>query len=97
MYKSATSSLINRPDTMLGVCEGIGQTFGFHPNILRIAFAVCLLINPVAVIGTYLALGIAVAASRLLAPEKKAKAGVALAQVQGAAAEDEEDRVALAA
>ena len=28
-----------RSDTMLGVCQALGEDFGFHPNILRIAFA----------------------------------------------------------
>jgi phage shock protein C len=76
VYTSASSSLINRPDTLLGVCEGIGQTFGFHPNLLRIALAVCLLANPVVVIACYLALGVAVAISRLIVPMKRRPAAL---------------------
>jgi phage shock protein PspC (stress-responsive transcriptional regulator) len=61
--------LFNRPDTLLGVCEGLGTDLGFHPNILRIAFGVGLMWNPLAVIGTYLALGLAVYGARFLFPD----------------------------
>ena len=61
--------LLNRSDTLLGVCEGLGRDFGFHPNILRIAFGVGLMWNPIAVIGTYLALGLAVYGARFLFPD----------------------------
>ncbi len=61
----------NRPDTFFGVCEAIGQDFGFHPNILRIAFALMVLASPVAVMAAYVALGIAVMVSRLLVPVAK--------------------------
>jgi phage shock protein C len=57
-----------RNDTFLGVCEAIGQDFGFNPNWLRIAFAPLIIISPVATIGAYLALGGVVAASRWLFP-----------------------------
>ncbi|TPG21171.1 PspC domain-containing protein [Sphingomonas koreensis] len=66
-----SSSLFNRPDTLFGVCEGVGQAFGFNANYLRIALAVALLWNPVAVIAAYGALGVAVALSRLLVPVKR--------------------------
>jgi phage shock protein PspC (stress-responsive transcriptional regulator) len=60
-----------RGDTLLGVCEAIGEDFSFHPNILRIAFAVALLWNPAAVFCAYLALGAIVAASRLVIPDPR--------------------------
>ena len=66
--------LFNRPDTLLGVCEGLGTDLGIHPNILRIAFGVGLMWNPLAVIGTYLALGLAVYATRFLFPDLTAAA-----------------------
>lgn len=61
----------NRPDTFFGVCEAIGQDFGFHPNLLRVAFALMVLASPVAVIAAYAALGIMVMVSRLLVPVAK--------------------------
>ncbi len=63
-----STPLFNRSDTFFGVCEGLGRDFGFHPNILRIAFGVGLMWNPVFVVGTYVALGVAVYAARFLFP-----------------------------
>jgi phage shock protein PspC (stress-responsive transcriptional regulator) len=65
-------NLVVRNDTILGVCEALGEDFGFHPNLLRIVFASLLLLNPAAVVGTYLALGLLVALSRFLAPTPRA-------------------------
>ena len=67
--KPATTNLFFRNDTILGVCEAIGQDFGFHPNWLRVALASLLYFQPVAVVGTYVALGVIVALSRWLAPD----------------------------
>ena len=67
---SQSSKLINRPDTLFGVCEAIGQDFGFNPLYLRVALAVSLLWNPVAIFALYGALGIAVMVSRLIAPNR---------------------------
>lgn len=60
--------LFDRSDTLFGVCEGLGRDVGLHPNILRIAFGVGLMWNPVFVIATYVALGVAVYAARFLFP-----------------------------
>lgn len=68
--QQSSSALLNRPDTMLGVCEGIGQDFGFNPIFLRIALAVMLPFQPLLAIGAYLVLGVAVAVSRWLAPTR---------------------------
>jgi len=61
-----------RNDTILGVCEAIGEDFGFNPNWLRLVFAATFYFNPVAVVGSYLALGLLVAASRWFAPKQAA-------------------------
>ena len=71
MSSTANETLFNRPDTLFGVCEGIGREFGIHPNILRLAFAIPMIWNPVAVIGTYLGLGVALWLSRKLAPARR--------------------------
>ncbi|MGE5721721.1 MAG: PspC domain-containing protein [Sphingomonadales bacterium] len=66
-------SLFTRDDTFFGVCEAIGQDFGFNANILRVAFGVLLLWNPVVIISAYLGLGVIVAASRWLYPDTPRK------------------------
>lgn len=65
-------STFARSDTLLGVCEALGEDLGFNPLWLRIALAIGLLWNPVAIVGGYLALGAAVAAARWLTPVRAA-------------------------
>jgi phage shock protein PspC (stress-responsive transcriptional regulator) len=65
------TNLLLRDDTMLGVCQGLGEDFGFNPLWLRIAFGATLLINPIAVVGTYLGLGVLVATSRVIFPRPR--------------------------
>ena len=69
-----------REHTILGVCEAIGEDFGFNPVYLRIPFAASVLWSPTIAIAAYFALGIVVLASRLLFP--KAKTPVAPEVVQ---------------
>lgn len=57
-----------RSDTILGVCEAIGQDLGFNPNWLRVPFAALILWNPQVIIACYLLLGIVVAAARWFFP-----------------------------
>ncbi len=61
-----------REDTMLGICEAVGQDFGFNPNWLRVAFGAVLVLNPLVVIASYFALGILVLASRVIVRNPKA-------------------------
>ena len=63
-------NLFFRHDTLLGICQAVGEDFGFNPNWLRIAFGAVLVFAPVAVIGGYLGLGLVVAASRWIAPAR---------------------------
>ena len=63
-----------REDTMLGICESVGQDFGFNPNWLRVAFGAVLVLNPIAVIASYFALGLLVFASRLIVRNPRAVA-----------------------
>lgn len=60
-----------RSHTILGVCEAIGEDFGFNPVFLRIPFAAIVLYSPTLAIGAYLALGIIVLASRLVFPARR--------------------------
>ena len=61
-----------RSHTIFGVCEAIGEDFGFNPVLLRVPFAATVLWSPMIAIGAYLAVGLIVLASRLLFPERKA-------------------------
>ena len=69
---STSPSLFSRPDTLLGVCEGLGEDFGFNPLYLRIGLAVMIFWSPVAAFSTYLALAAAVLVSRLVFPKPRA-------------------------
>ena len=61
-----------RSHTILGVCEAIGEDFGFSPVLLRVPFAATVLYSPMLAIGAYFALGAVVLASRLLFPKQTA-------------------------
>jgi phage shock protein PspC (stress-responsive transcriptional regulator) len=74
-----------RSHTILGICEAIGEDFGFNPVLLRIPFAASVIYSPTLAIGTYLALGVVVLASRLLFP--KAKVAEVLSEQPSAANE----------
>jgi phage shock protein C len=60
-----------RSHTILGVCEAIGEDFGFNPVLLRVPFAATVLWSPMYAIAAYFALGALVLASRLLFPSRK--------------------------
>jgi phage shock protein PspC (stress-responsive transcriptional regulator) len=60
-----------RSHTILGVCEAIGEDFGFNPIFLRVPFAASVLWSPTLAIAAYFALGAVVLASRLLFPKTK--------------------------
>lgn len=62
-----------RPHTILGVCEAIGEDFGFNPTFLRVPLAASVLVSLTWAIVAYLALGVIVLGSRLLFPKAKAE------------------------
>jgi phage shock protein C len=70
-----------RSHTILGVCEAVGEDFGFNPVLLRIPFAASVVYSPMLAIGAYLGLGLVVLASRLLFPKAKATEAVTEQQV----------------
>ena len=82
--QEAKPALPLRYDTILGVCEAIGEDFGFHPNYLRVVFAAGVLWNPVAILSIYLALGAIVAGSRWLFPKPAPSVSPRLAEPAGA-------------
>jgi phage shock protein PspC (stress-responsive transcriptional regulator) len=58
-----------RSHTILGVCEAIGEDFGFNPVFLRVPLAAMVLYSIPLAAGIYLGLGVIVLASRLLFPK----------------------------
>ena len=70
MQDNTNTPLPLRNDTILGVCQAIGEDFGFNPNFLRIPLATMVIWSPLAAIAIYFTLGAFVAASRLLFPNR---------------------------
>src|SRR4051812_16914678 len=60
-----------RAHTILGVCEAVGEDFGFNPVLLRVPFAASVLWSPTLTLAIYFGLGAVVLASRLLFPRAK--------------------------
>lgn len=58
-----------RDDTLLGVCQALGEDFGFNPLWLRLAFGAALLFHPLAAIGGYVVLAGIIALARWLVPD----------------------------
>jgi phage shock protein C len=69
-----------RSHTIFGVCEAIGEDFGFNPDFLRVPLAASVVVNPLWAIGAYMALGLVVLASRLLFPTRRADVAADAAQ-----------------
>ena len=72
--QSAQPSLFTRNDTIFGVCQGLGEDFGFNPRYLRVGFALMLFWNPAAAIGAYLGTGLVVMLARWLYPTPSSSA-----------------------
>jgi len=83
---SDKTNLFLRNDTILGVCEGLGQDLGINPNILRVPLASGLIFAPLWVLGIYAALGAVVLASRLLIPDRARQTPAANTDVPAAIA-----------
>ena len=86
-----------RSDTILGVCEAIGQDLGINPLFPRLAFAGLFFFNPLMVIGAYLALGAGVALARWLYPVPTASVAQPVASPVTPAADNEDSERSLAA
>lgn len=101
VVRDEQQNLFLRNDTIFGICEAIGEDFGFNANYLRVVLCSLLYLNPVAVIGGYFALGAAVALSRWLYPvPRTAQSPQLAAQTEerpAVAVNEDEDSEALAA
>lgn len=92
------SNLFQRRDTMFGICEAVGQDFGFNPTWLRLAFIAPLFFFPVQTFAAYFGLGAVVLASRLIFPRKAAApAQPALTTVEAGRPAETAQELALAA
>jgi phage shock protein PspC (stress-responsive transcriptional regulator) len=80
--QSARTNLFTRPDTMFGVCQGLGEDFGFNPNYLRLAFPLPLFLYPVATVAAYLMLGVIVFAVRWFMPNRLVRIENAQAEIE---------------
>lgn len=83
-----------RTHTIFGVCEGIGEDFGFNPLFLRVPLAAIVLFSPMLAVGAYLALGLIVFASRLIFPRPRMVASDVAAPAPAAEAVEEQLRLA---
>jgi len=77
MIEQSYTPLPLRAHTILGICEAIGEDFGFNPAFLRIPLAASVIVSPLWAFGTYFALGAIVLLSRLLFPRGKASPSTA--------------------
>ena len=91
------ASLFAREDTMLGVCEGLGQELRVPPTLFRVAFAVGLFWNPLAMVVAYLTLGTALALFRRAFPMRPAAAPPRAVEPRPQASNDGEVALARAA
>lgn len=73
---TAHANVFTRDDTFFGICQALGEDFGFSPNWLRLAIGVGLLFAPLATLGAYVGAGVVVALSRLIAPDPRRAAKV---------------------
>ena len=92
-----TTALPLRDHTILGVCEAIGEDFGFNPIWLRVPLAACVLFSLKYAIGAYLLLGLVVLASRLLFPNARPQQQSVTVPAPADAEATEEQRLPLAA
>ena len=95
--QSTQPPLWARDHTLLGVCEALGEDFGFNPMYLRVPFAALLLWNPTVVVATYVALGALVLLTRWLAPNPRPVDLAEAAEPAPEAADDNAQDMALAA
>jgi phage shock protein PspC (stress-responsive transcriptional regulator) len=85
------------PDSLFGVCQMIGEDFGFKPLFLRLGFLGLGFFNIPASVGAYALLGLGVAASRWLFPAGSDSLEADAEQVQPDAANLEDEGELLAA
>ena len=58
-----------RDDTLFGVCQALGEDFGFNPNIVRALIGAGLLFSPLMTVAVYGVAAVLVTISRFLVPD----------------------------
>ena len=91
------ANLLTRDDTFFGVCQGLGEDLGIPPSLLRIALALGLFWNPLAMIALYAGAGLVVLVSRLIVPEPTAAVPAAGQPLAEPSEEPQPDAIPLAA
>lgn len=94
MQDNTNTPLPLRNDTILGVCQAIGEDFGFNPNFLRITLCVLVVWSPMVSFAIYFGLGLLVAASRLLFPDRRPSSSPSVTEHGSAANSDESVKIA---
>lgn len=72
-------------DNLLGICNAIGEDFGFNPLWLRLALGALFVLQPVGVVVAYLALGMVVLVSRIVLPTSRRRVRTAQIGAQAVA------------
>ena len=73
MQHSETHRPAAKKESLFGICQAIGDDFGFNPDILRVTLAVLLLADPKITIIAYGLAGVVVLASRLATRQWKSR------------------------
>lgn len=95
---TATKPLAAPKDNLLGICNALGEDFGFNPLWLRLALGAAFVIQPVGVVISYLALGLVVLVSRLAFPNARVRTQQepVIARPASPAAEEQDDEMVYA-
>ena len=88
-------ALFNRPDTILGICQGVADDLGISPLWLRVPFGAAFYWHMAGVSAAYLVLGLIVLLARWLVPATSATA--APVAVEETALIEEREQLQLAA
>lgn len=92
------ANLFTRDDTFFGICQGLGEDLRIPPNLLRVALALGMFWNPLAMIALYAGAGVLVLVSRLIVPEPSAATPAAAQAVTAEPADEPQpDAIPLAA
>lgn len=83
-----------RNDTILGVCEALGQEFGINANWFRLAFVGPLFFQPVLTFAVYFTLGAIVAVARWAYPRVTAEPAATEAATAAPAVREEDYKIA---
>ena len=95
--QNKNGNLFMREDTLFGVCEGLGEDFGFNPNWLRVAFAPLLFFSWQGALALYVGLGLLVFATRWFVPNPRPQPVAKAAEPGWRKAEAEAEALPLAA